>query len=176
LRPICPLVPVPMVVTGGSLSSLFKVSRATCLETPELLLPLEKCLSSIRRVRSIESRLRAHHVLEGSWDWGSGSFSRLPPTDTVTIEWYRRDDVPDAYIVRNGDDVVWHSLSRVWATLIASDVRKIPAFIRSSIDKIERLLPGCYLPIVVGRSRRPIARPRDQALADIRRLTECSKW
>jgi hypothetical protein len=67
------------------------------------------------------------------------------------VERYSREDIPDAYVVRRADKVVWHSHSRNWALLIAANFCKTRTFQIDGRNSLRRLLPGLHLPVPLGR-------------------------
>lgn len=151
LRPAGPLVPVPLVLRAPSQSVVEAVSSAAGIEPPERLLPIRSRLERIERVADMRSELRKNHRLAGYWHWDGGRFSPSPPKSEVVVEWYRREDVPDAYVVQRDGEVLWHSLSRTWALLVAANCRGSRPFQADGPNRLRRALPGLYLPVPFGR-------------------------
>jgi hypothetical protein len=151
LPPASPLVPVPLVLRASSPSVVEAVSSAACIEPPERLLPIASCLDRLERVAEIRSGLRKNHRLAGYWLWEDGRFSPRRPRSEVVVEWYRREDVPDGYVVRRAGEVLWHSLSRTWALLVGASCRGGRPFLVDGPNRMRRGLPGLHLPVPLGR-------------------------
>jgi len=127
------------------------VSTAAGLALPERLMPLDECVSPVARVVAETTELRRNHRLAGFWNWEEGRFTSRPPLGEIQLEWYRREDVPDAYVVRKGGETVWHTLSRTWAFLLAADTRRASPFVPDGLRCLRRTQPGHCLPLPIGR-------------------------
>lgn len=151
---VSPWVPCPLTVRTTSWSELEGISSEAGLEPPQWLLPLERCVSSVLTVSAQRTTLMSNHVLVGQWNWRRVRFeaSDSSELDDVSIEWYRRADAPDAYVVRKDGRTAWTGEDRNWALLIAYTLRKEQPYGTSSSTLMARVQPStAHLPLPVGR-------------------------
>jgi hypothetical protein len=149
-----PWVPSLVVIRAASWQMVEQISSRVELDPPRWLLPLQQCVAAVEQIASIETELQKNHVLAGRWSWSQRRFV-MPDTSASTdlnVEWYRREDAPDAYLVRQGDEFLWHTRSRNWAFLVASLYRGQQPFApRSQAALARSAADGLYLPLPVGR-------------------------
>ena len=150
-----PWVPSLLVLRAGSTKVLEEISRDADLGQLRWLQSIDGCVIPIAQVA--ESRpmdLLSNHVLAGYWNWEEARFKRANSTqaeDAVTLEWYRRGNAPDGYVVRKGD-WVWHTHSRTWALLVGFLMRSEQPFKCTGEYALRRQRPnGAHLPLTVGR-------------------------
>jgi hypothetical protein len=119
-RDACAMVPAPLQFKAAHHGILHNAAAALGIETAWLqppftsLWPLPKVLAS-----QSEDWLNFERV--GTWDWDGGFFSERPPRRTrqTEIQWLRRSDRPDRFLVRDARGVEWCTLSRNWSLLAA---------------------------------------------------------
>jgi hypothetical protein len=149
--PSTEMVPNPIIVRAGEREAIDALSLKVGLERSHELVPIKDCVLPVNDISTIESVLRKNHQLLGHWDWERGTFSNYKPATGVVVERYHRDEVPDAYLVRSGENVLWHSLSRTWAILVGLHHRRDRGFSERGIHVLESRYPCVNLPIPFGR-------------------------
>jgi hypothetical protein len=152
--PQSPWVPAIPELSADSLAVLERISQDARLECPVWLMPPEQLLISVERMRTeVVSVLQLNHVLYARWNWERDGFERDRQADPngVDVEWYRREKLPDAFVVRQGT-VAWHTRSRTWALLVAAQLRGDQPFERGGDLELRRSgHDGFYLPLPAGR-------------------------
>lgn len=153
----CPRSPSPwaprlLVFRAPSRQLLEDLSQRVPLRDIRWLLPIGDCVSPVRSVAAIQTDLLRNHVLQGVWDWSTARFAVGPvPPGEVSLQWFRRGDAPDAYVVSDGEKPLWHTRSRTWALLVASMYRGKQPFGCKNTRELVRLQGGTHLPLPVGR-------------------------
>lgn len=148
---ISPWIPSPLLLAAPSMRELEALSEYSGLEPVERLLPIEECLADVSDVSQTYAHLRRNHVLSGYWYPEHGGFGEERPEGEVVLERYRKDDVPDAFVVRSGENAAFHSLSKTWALLCYYKLLTRRTFCEIGGTRLVQEVNGVYLPLVVGR-------------------------
>ncbi len=115
----------------------------------EVLRRLAAVIDDVRRAEPPKN-----YDVYGHWSWDALRFHHgpAPVGEAVALEWMRRRDAPDYYVVRSGDNVSWWGRSRVWAIhAIARRCRRRIAVEREGTN-LDCARPGePYLPVGIAR-------------------------
>lgn len=144
--------PTILTLQADDWRSLESVARDSAIAPIRFLKPLSECIRSIHDIASRSTPLPANHVLVGYWDWLQGRLSSTPPEDDLRLEWYKREDAPDSFVVRRGAETVYHSRSKNWAMLVARHCRGDCPLSLPNRDGVSSVTsPGLYLPLGLSR-------------------------
>ena len=144
-------VPPPPVLLASSLEQLKGLSDYLGLASPERLLRLPDVLTRIRDLQQDVRELRQNHKSSGYWYSDSGGFRETFDESAIHLERFKRQDVPDEYVVRNKQRIVFHSLSKTWALLAYCEQSSLEVVQKRGSTVTSLVRPGVYLPLVVGR-------------------------
>lgn len=146
-----PWVPASPLLIAPSLEALTSLSTHLSLEPVESLRRMEDVLRSVRNVHSRSGSLRRNHNLVGYWHRSYGRFVKQRPKDDTVLERYSKDDVPDSFVIRRGNEELYHSYSRNWALLRYYEIIDEQPFETSKDVNLVQAALGVFLPLAVAR-------------------------
>lgn len=145
-------VPCPTVVYGPNLECIKAISHLAGLAAPEALQQLSECVTAVKDLQFYRDSLRINHVLYGTWRWSNGGYFHVSSSPiSGEIDWYRRKDLPDSFVVNTSDSTSLHTLSKTWALLIGSVHTGRPVINEDSDRDRVCTTSGLSLPLPVGR-------------------------
>jgi hypothetical protein len=134
---------------------LVELASRAGLRDVEWLRPPEEALQPVARVLAEHQKSEPkNYEIMGHWDWQAMRFVNGADgkRDTVVLEWRRRPDAPDYFLLSNAGSVVWWGRSRVWAIHAMSVVSDRPICLNGGDGSVECVRPGeGYLPLGAAR-------------------------
>jgi hypothetical protein len=148
-------IPAPVRWSADSPEAFHRITQEAMLSPSLWVRPLSEFVFPVAQVLSDGDTEPFNYATYGWWNWDRETFGQgeSRPNSEIEVEWLRRSDRNDRFVVRRNGESVWSTVSRNWAILAAYTLAGRAPFARAGRNSLVRSVHGqVYLPLPAARA------------------------